>query len=297
MRVAVISDIHGNPKALEAVLADLDQQPEIDGLWCLGDHIGRGPDSLGAVIKLYRRFQQQSLAHRAAWLVGNHDLLIIGKLPDEMWHDDTGETISVGEHNALVIEKSLEERQTLYEHRPDLMAWLETLPPYAEPFPHVFMAHAAYHLLEDRTVDYHAAYMSYIRTGADVRWTIDGLIEQGHRPYLVLGGHTHHYALWQYQPGHSATLIEGIADKGLIQEVGPGHYQLEDLDHAPVFLNPGSVGFPRYPDDQARYVILTMQGTGLTVEFRTVRYNWKEIIYPTGYPKIYRQEIERTPLP
>src|SRR5260370_33692661 len=40
MRVAVISDIHGNQVALEAVLADLSQQPavrqrEIAGNWCL----------------------------------------------------------------------------------------------------------------------------------------------------------------------------------------------------------------------------------------------------------------------
>ena len=42
MRVAVISDIHGNLHALEAVLAELEhEQP--DELWCLGDLVGYGP--------------------------------------------------------------------------------------------------------------------------------------------------------------------------------------------------------------------------------------------------------------
>ena len=42
MRVAVISDIHGNLHALEAVLSELeDEQP--DELWCLGDLVGYGP--------------------------------------------------------------------------------------------------------------------------------------------------------------------------------------------------------------------------------------------------------------
>lgn len=297
MRVAVISDIHGNPKALDAVLTDLEQQPEIEALWCLGDHIGRGPDSLGAAAKLYRLYSRQSPAHQAAWLVGNHDLLIMGQLEDGMWHDESGATILVGEHNALVIQKSLEERQTLYESRPDLMAWLENLSPHATPFPHVFMAHGAYVLNEQGEVDYHAAYMSYVGTPGEVRRMFDGLYQHGHTPYLILGGHTHHYGVWRYSPGHPTELIEGFAEKGLLHQPGLGKYHLEDVDQMPVFINPGSVGFPRYPDDQARYVILTMGQTELTVEFRTVRYNWREITYPVGYPTVYRQEIERTPLP
>ena len=42
MRRAVISDIHGNLPALEAVLADI-QQREVESIYCLGDIIGYGP--------------------------------------------------------------------------------------------------------------------------------------------------------------------------------------------------------------------------------------------------------------
>lgn len=37
MRLAIISDIHGNIEALEAVLADLESAGGADHLWCLGD--------------------------------------------------------------------------------------------------------------------------------------------------------------------------------------------------------------------------------------------------------------------
>lgn len=43
MRVAVISDIHGNQVALEAVLADLSQQPAVDQMVIAGDLCLNGP--------------------------------------------------------------------------------------------------------------------------------------------------------------------------------------------------------------------------------------------------------------
>ena len=39
MRIAVITDIHGNLPALEAVLADI-EKAEIERIWCLGDTVG-----------------------------------------------------------------------------------------------------------------------------------------------------------------------------------------------------------------------------------------------------------------
>src|SRR5215475_4471928 len=43
MRLAVLSDIHGNVLALEAVLADITAVGEIDLTWCLGDLAAFGP--------------------------------------------------------------------------------------------------------------------------------------------------------------------------------------------------------------------------------------------------------------
>ena len=42
MRIAVLSDIHGNDFALEAVLGDIDSKGGVDGYWILGDLIAIG---------------------------------------------------------------------------------------------------------------------------------------------------------------------------------------------------------------------------------------------------------------
>ncbi|HEY0417482.1 MAG TPA: metallophosphoesterase family protein [Gaiellaceae bacterium] len=71
MRVAVISDIHANLHALEAVLADVDAQG-VDELWCLGDTVGYGPrpNECCDVVR----------ARAALSLCGNHDLAVLGEL-------------------------------------------------------------------------------------------------------------------------------------------------------------------------------------------------------------------------
>lgn len=69
MQCLVISDIHANLAALEAVL---DDAPEFDELWCLGDLVGYGP-SPNECIKRIRDFPHTSLA-------GNHDWAALGKL-------------------------------------------------------------------------------------------------------------------------------------------------------------------------------------------------------------------------
>jgi predicted phosphodiesterase len=49
MRIALLSDIHGNTVALDAVLNDLRTQGEIDAYWILGDLVAIGPDPVGVL--------------------------------------------------------------------------------------------------------------------------------------------------------------------------------------------------------------------------------------------------------
>jgi predicted phosphodiesterase len=72
MKVAVISDIHANRQAFEAVL-DAIADSEAAELWCLGDLVGYGADP-DACVELARR-------HAAVCLAGNHDLAVTGELP------------------------------------------------------------------------------------------------------------------------------------------------------------------------------------------------------------------------
>ena len=62
MTVALLSDIHANLVALEAVLADL---PSVEAIWVMGDTVGYGPDPADTLALLRER--------GATLVAGNHD--------------------------------------------------------------------------------------------------------------------------------------------------------------------------------------------------------------------------------
>jgi predicted phosphodiesterase len=72
MRVAVLSDVHSNLHALEAVLAEVDAG-RFDALWFLGDLVGYGPRPNECAALLQER--------AAICLAGNHDLVVLGRIP------------------------------------------------------------------------------------------------------------------------------------------------------------------------------------------------------------------------
>jgi diadenosine tetraphosphatase ApaH/serine/threonine PP2A family protein phosphatase len=81
MRVAVVSDIHANLHALEAVLAEIERESP-DELWCLGDVVGYGP----------RPNECCALVRERADVVlcGNHDLAVTGALDLTEFSGDAG---------------------------------------------------------------------------------------------------------------------------------------------------------------------------------------------------------------
>jgi predicted phosphodiesterase len=72
MRYAIISDIHGNLAAFQAVLQDIGERGGVERIWCLGDIVGYGPDPKEC-IALLRRYEHICVA-------GNHDWGAIGKI-------------------------------------------------------------------------------------------------------------------------------------------------------------------------------------------------------------------------
>lgn len=70
MHILVISDIHANLVAFEAVLKDC--QGEWEQMWFLGDLVGYGPDPNGCSALLRQ--------HEPLALTGNHDWAVLGKL-------------------------------------------------------------------------------------------------------------------------------------------------------------------------------------------------------------------------
>jgi diadenosine tetraphosphatase ApaH/serine/threonine PP2A family protein phosphatase len=93
MRVMVISDIHSNYTALEAVLKDAGQADET---WCLGDLVGYGPDP-NAVVE-----EVQDIPNLSC-ILGNHDMAAIGKMPLEAFNGDARRSL---DYHAKVISAS-----------------------------------------------------------------------------------------------------------------------------------------------------------------------------------------------
>ena len=79
MRALILSDIHANLEALEAVLDDAQARGGFDVIWCLGDTVGYGPDP-GACIDRIREFELVAVA-------GNHDHAAVGLIDASDFND------------------------------------------------------------------------------------------------------------------------------------------------------------------------------------------------------------------
>jgi predicted phosphodiesterase len=107
VRVAVISDIHANLHALEAVVAALDADP-VEELWCLGDVVGYGPKPNECCALVRERAD--------ICLCGNHDLAVRG-------------TIDLAEFSGDAASAAAWTREVLSD---DDLAWLNGLEPTGE---------------------------------------------------------------------------------------------------------------------------------------------------------------------
>jgi predicted phosphodiesterase len=105
MRLAVISDIHGNYRALQAVIKDLDHQ-RIDTTISLGDTIGYGPEPEEVVRLLMSRSINS--------IMGNHELALISSPYYAGLNPTARESLDLT--RLLLSKASLE--------------WLETLPSF-----------------------------------------------------------------------------------------------------------------------------------------------------------------------
>lgn len=103
MRHALVSDVHGNLEALEAVLADLATRG-VDDVACLGDFVGYGASPDACIDRLR--------PHVAVSLLGNHDEAVLH--PESLAH-----------FNPTAAEAA---RWTRSELSGEHLAWLATLP-------------------------------------------------------------------------------------------------------------------------------------------------------------------------
>jgi predicted phosphodiesterase len=90
MRIALISDVHGNHTALTAVLADLEAQAPCDAIWVLGDLAAFGPQPAECIATL-RALRDERGADQVRIVGGNTDrYLVTGERPASRAADEAG---------------------------------------------------------------------------------------------------------------------------------------------------------------------------------------------------------------
>jgi diadenosine tetraphosphatase ApaH/serine/threonine PP2A family protein phosphatase len=129
---AIISDIHANIDALDAVLADIEQWP-CRGVLCLGDIVGYGPEPAACV--------QRVMDTCAVSVFGNHEAMLF--LIDQFPTDELRSTVGIP--ITLAFDQVSEEQ----------MKWLRNLPIAADLEP-MTLSHAAlnapgnFHYIDDK---------------------------------------------------------------------------------------------------------------------------------------------------
>jgi diadenosine tetraphosphatase ApaH/serine/threonine PP2A family protein phosphatase len=269
MRYAILSDIHGNYEALQAVVDDIDtlcleDGVKCDALWCLGDVVGYGPDP-NACVRTIRDMCDLSVA-------GNHDFGASGEVDLNEFSDMARESL------IWTREQLLPQEIDFLKTRPD-----RTTVPMPED---ITLVHGSPVVpLWEYLLTPEAAALSFISFPTR----------------FCLVGHTHLPTIYLQESArfnqprvpvlaaHSRHVMEYGSDEGYDE---PTTAQMQVITTMPpcftissmpydwwlpeeqmrAIINPGSVGQPRDGDPRAAYVIYDTDRGFL---FRRVRY-WIE---------------------
>lgn len=238
MRLAVISDIHGNFPALEAVLADLREvRPQM--VIVNGDLVNRGPSNrevMECLLNLSSSQEGRALAPEGFWFtLGNHDDLLVKWAQGdpslaELYTDPLFEPVawSVAQLSQAHLD------------------WLSSLPfqvVIAEAPRRTFGLEKAQGMGERVLVRATHGSPRHYREGYDEHQTLGTLTEisEDYPARLLVGSHTHR----------------------------PFMYQLGQA----LVLNSGAVGAPFNGDVRAQYMLVELGENHVQVDFRQIPYN------------------------
>jgi diadenosine tetraphosphatase ApaH/serine/threonine PP2A family protein phosphatase len=173
VKIAVISDIHGNLEGLQAVLDDIAGQ-DVCTVYCLGDITGYGVD-VNPCCDLVRE-------HCAITLLGNHDDAVLGRTPIACFNDFAARSIEFA-------------RNTLAEDNREFLAGL--------PYEHVEDGLHLAHSTPYQPQAWHYLHQSSLRTNMAIIGDRIGLVGHSHLQgvYLFPGKESGEKCI--YRPGLS----------------------------------------------------------------------------------------------
>lgn len=124
MRYAIISDIHGNIEALEAIMRRFEEIGGIDKYYCLGDIVGYGAEPEACCNLIRGRCE--------ITLLGNHDAAVAGRMDYSYYYDAAREALDWCRNRLS----------------PTNMEWLKNLP-YTASLGPVMLSHGSPHQPEE----------------------------------------------------------------------------------------------------------------------------------------------------
>ena len=223
MRALILSDIHANLEALDAVLADAAAHGGYHAVWCLGDLVGYGADPAPCLARLRTLpLSDDNNGHPIIAIAGNHDHAVTGQLNPDLFN-------SAARAAALWTAQQL---------TTDELTYLAGLPEIAQSG-NFTMAHGS---LRDPIMEYLISEPAALATFARLQ-----------TPFCLVG-HSHYPLVW------SESSIEdgGRPTVALLAPTQPLHLNTRQR----LIINPGSVGQPRDGDWRASYLLFDDNDAG-----------------------------------
>jgi len=128
-RLFAVGDLQGCREPLELLLDDVKFNPKEDELWCVGDLVNRGPDSLGTLQLLY------DMRDCVKVVLGNHDLHLLAIAHGQKkakGHEDLLDIVHAD--NAKTLLKWLRHQPLFYwDQQRDLAMAHAGIPPFWSP--------------------------------------------------------------------------------------------------------------------------------------------------------------------
>ena len=112
MKIAVISDIHGNLEALTAVLKDIENH-QVDATHCLGDVIGYGSDPRACLQLVEENCDIK--------LIGNHEYMLLGRSSTEQCNPSARDSFEWTKQELNDYDMSLIEKYEMQQIRGDIL--------------------------------------------------------------------------------------------------------------------------------------------------------------------------------
>ena len=167
MKIAVISDVHANLAALQAVLADIDAVAPDAAIWHTGDIVGYNAEPNEVVALLRKR--------GAVGVMGNHDAAVLGELDVKWFNPEAAAAV----------------RWTATHLTPESASWLHALPKISEMGAATLVHASLLKPLEEYVINAEGARENLLALSTPV----------------LFHGHTHIPAYWALRGNQSASVV------------------------------------------------------------------------------------------